>query len=206
VVQENAIDSSTASIAKRNRGRWKLFAVLMVCAAPLTLSYLTYYVIKPTGRTNYGTLIDPRTRPIPAMASTTLDGRPQKLEQYAGKWIMLKVGGGECAEACQKQLFAMRQWRLMQGKNMDRVERVWLVTDNAPLDTMTIRQYDGMHLLRAPSGVVTQWLPAEAGTQPSDHIYLIDPLGNLMMRFPVNPDRRKVYKDIAKLLKASAIG
>ena len=206
MVQENAIDSSTASIAKRNRGRWKLFAVLMVCAAPLILSYLTYYVIKPTGRTNYGTLIDPRTRPIPAMASTTLDGRPQKLEQYAGKWIMLKVGGGECAEACQKQLFAMRQWRLMQGKNMDRVERVWLVTDNAPLDTMTIRQYDGMHLLRAPSGVVTQWLPAEAGTQPSDHIYLIDPLGNLMMRFPADPDPRKVYKDIAKLLKASAIG
>jgi hypothetical protein len=206
VVQEKAIDSSAASTAKRNRGRWKLFAVLMVCAAPLILSYLTYYVIKPTGRTNYGTLIDPRTRPIPAMASTTLDGRPQKLEQYAGKWIMLKVGGGECGESCQKQLFAMRQWRLMQGKNMDRVERVWLVTDNAPLDTMTIRQYDGMHLLRAPRETVMQWLPAESSTQPSDHIYLIDPLGNLMMRFPADPDPRKVYKDIAKLLKASAIG
>lgn len=214
VMQENlkqkqvmqASDSAKASEQKRNRGRWKLFAVLLVCAAPIILSYLTYYVIKPTGRTNYGTLIDPRERPIPAMASSTLDGRPETLEQYKGKWIMLKVGGGECGEACQKQLFAMRQWRLMQGKNMNRVERVWLVTDTQPLDTMTIRQYDGMHLLRAPKDVVSQWLPAEKGTQPADHIYLIDPLGNLMMRFPADPDPRKVYKDIAKLLKASAVG
>jgi hypothetical protein len=201
-----ASDPAKASEQKRNRGRWKLFAVLLVCAAPMILSYLTYYVIKPTGRTNYGTLIDPRERPIPAMASTTLDGRPETLDQYKGKWIMLKVGGGECGEACQKQLFAMRQWRLMQGKNMNRVERVWLVTDSQPLDTMTIRQYDGMHLLRAPKEVVSSWLPAEKGTQPADHIYLIDPLGNLMMRFPADPDPRKVYKDIAKLLKASAVG
>ncbi|UVW29502.1 cytochrome C oxidase subunit I [Massilia sp. H6] len=206
MVQEQVTDPSTADQRKRRLGRWKLFAVLMVCAAPLILSYLTYYVIKPTGRTNYGTLIDPRQHPIPPMASTTLDGRPAKLEQYAGKWIMLKVGGGECAQACQEQLFAMRQWRTMQGKNRDRVERVWLVLDDKPLDTMTIRQYDGMHLLRAPQGAVTAWLPTDSGTAASEHIYLIDPLGNLMMRFPLNPDPRKVYKDIAKLLKASAIG
>jgi hypothetical protein len=206
VKQQQAMPPATDPGKVRRSGRWKLFAVLLVCAAPMILSYLTYYVIKPEGRTNSGTLIDPRTRPIPAMASTTLDGRPEKLEQYAGKWIMLKVGGGECLEACQKQLFAMRQWRLMQGKNMDRIERVWLVTDEQPLDTMTIRQYDGMHLLRAPNDVVSKWLPAEQGTTPASHIYLIDPLGNLMMRFPADPDVRKVYKDIAKLLKASAIG
>ena len=210
VMQENVKQQQamqgTDPVKARRSGRWKLLAVLLVCAAPLILSYLTYYVIKPTGRTNYGTLIDPRTRPIPAMASTTLDGRPETLKQYAGKWIMLKVGGGECGEACQKQLFAMRQWRLMQGKNMERVERVWLVTDQQPLDTMTIRNYDGMHLLRAPKDTVYQWLPAEQGSTPADHIYLIDPLGNLMMRFPADPDPRKVYKDIAKLLKASAIG
>ncbi len=205
-MEEQVTDPSRAGGPNRNLGRWKLFAVLMVCAAPLILSYLTYYVIKPTGRTNYGTLIDPRQYPIPAMDTTTLDGRPEKLEQYSGKWIMLKVGGGECLEACQKQLFAMRQWRTMQGKNRDRVERVWLITDDKPLDTMTIRQYDGMHLLRAPDAVVAKWLPTEIGTEAASHIYLIDPLGNLMMRFPLDPDPRKVYKDIAKLLKASAIG
>ena len=190
----------------RNLGRWKLFAVLLVCAAPLIASYLAYYVFKPTARDNYGTLIDPRAYPVPALASTTLDGRPEGLDNYKGKWIMLKVGGGDCAEACKKQLFTMRQLRLMQGKNMDRVERVWLITDAEPLDTMLIRAYDGMHMLRADAATVNKWLPADRGTHASDHIYVIDPLGNLMMRFPADPEPKKVHKDISKLLKASAIG
>jgi hypothetical protein len=188
------------------RGRWKLFLVMLVCAAPMIGSYLAYYVIKPQSRDNYGTLIDPRAYPIPALASTTLDGRPEALDNYKGKWIMLKVGGGACLDACREQLFEMRQLRLMQGKEMARVERVWLITDSEPLDTMLIRQFDGTHLLRANAEAVARWLPVEAGSSASGHIWLIDPLGNLMMRFPNKPDHRKAYRDIAKLLKASAIG
>jgi hypothetical protein len=189
-----------------DRGRWKLFAVIAVCASPLIASYLAYYVIRPTSRSNYGALIDPRAYPIPPLASATLDGRPEGLDQYKGKWIMLKVGGGACADACRKQLFTMRQERLMQGKEMDRVERVWLITDREPIDTMLIRQYDGMHMLHADPARVAKWLPVDAGSTAAEHIYLIDPLGNLMMRFPADPEPRKMYKDIAKLLKASAIG
>jgi cytochrome oxidase Cu insertion factor (SCO1/SenC/PrrC family) len=190
----------------RSRGRWKLLAVLAVCAAPMIASYLTYYVIKPTSRTNYGALIDPRSYPIPQLASTTLDGRPEGLEKYRGKWIVLKVGGGACLEACQKQLFTMRQERLMQGKERERLERVWLVTDRAPIETMLIREYDGTHMLRADAAAVAKWLPVEQGKTAADYFYLIDPLGNLMMRFPGDPEPRKMYKDIGKLLKASAIG
>jgi hypothetical protein len=198
-----------------NRGRWKLLLVLAVCAAPLIASYFTYYVIKPKGGvTNYGALIDPRDYPIPAMASTTLDGKPARLEDYKGKWIMLKVGPSDCQQACQDQLFAMRQLRTMQGKEMERIERVWLITDDQPLETMLLRVNDGTRMLRAPAGVVEKWLPLEPGVadQASEHVYLIDPLGNLMMRFPkgaVSSDVEKVkrvQKDIAKLLKASAIG
>jgi len=189
-----------------SRGRWKMLAVLAVCAAPVLASYFTYYVIKPTTHNNYGTLVDPRSYPVPPLASTTLDGRPEGLDKYKGKWIMLKVGGGECAQACQKQLFTMRQERLMQGKEMDRVERVWLVTDRQPLETILIREYDGMHMLHADPAAVAKWLPVDPGTKAEDHIYLIDPLGNLMMRFPADPDPRKMYKDVNKLLKASSIG
>ncbi|MRX09814.1 redoxin domain-containing protein [Pseudoduganella sp. FT25W] len=198
-----------------NRGRWKLLLVLAVCAAPLIASYFTYYVIKPKGgETNYGALIDPRAYPIPAMASTTLDGKPARLEDYKGKWIMLKVGPSDCQQACQDQLFAMRQLRTMQGKEMERIERVWLITDEQPLETMLLRVNDGTRMLRAPAGVVEKWLPLEAGVadQASEHVYLIDPLGNLMMRFPkgaVSSDVdkvKRVHKDITKLLKASAIG
>lgn len=195
-----------ANNKQKSRGRWKLLAVVAVCAAPMIASYITYYVIKPSGRTNYGALIDPRAHPIPAMASTSLDGKPTPLESYKGKWIMLKVGGSDCQQACQDQLFAMRQLRTMQGKEMERIERVWLITDQEPLETMLLRVNDGTRMLRAPADAVAKWLPVEQGSKLEEHIYLIDPLGNLMMRFPARPDPAKVKKDISKLLKASAIG
>jgi hypothetical protein len=208
------MDSGVEKANNQQRSRWKLFAVLAVCASPLIASYFTYYVIKPKGGvTNYGALIDPRQYPIPAMASTTLDGKPARLEDYKGKWIMLKVGPSDCQQECQDQLFAMRQLRTMQGKEMERIERVWLITDAQPLETMLLRVNDGTRMLRAPAAVLEKWLPLEgAADRASDHVYLIDPLGNLMMRFPkgaVSSDVEKVkrvHKDIAKLLKASAIG
>ena len=192
--------------APKKRSRWMLWLVLLVCAAPLIASYFAYYVVKPERRSNYGTLLDQRAHPIPGMATTTLDGRPMPLQQFKGKWVMLMTGSGACAQACQQQLFTMRQLRLMQGKEMDRIERVWLITDREPLDTIVIREFDGTHMLRADGAAVTQWLPADPGTRTTDHIYLVDPLGHLMMRFPANPEPRKVYKDIYKLLKASAVG
>jgi hypothetical protein len=204
-VEENKVSEQAVKLARRN-GRLKLFVLLFVCAAPIIASYVTYYIIKPSGRTNYGAFIDQRSHPMPKLASTTLDGRPETLENYAGKWIMVKVGGGACDEACAKQLFAMRQLRTMQGKNMDRVERVWLITDKEPVDTMLIRQYDDMHMLRVAPEQLAKWLPVEAGTRLEDHIFLVDPRSNLMMRFPKDPDPRKVHKDLSKLLKASAIG
>ena len=191
---------------QRKRGRWMLWLVLLVCASPMIASYFTYYVIKPEKRNNYGTLIDQRAHPIPAMATTTLDGKPAALEQFKGKWIMLMAAPGACDEACHKQLFAMRQLRTMQGKEMERIERVWLNTDREPLDTMVIREYDGTHMLRADAQAIASWLPADPGTSVSDHIYMIDPLGHLMMRFPKDPEPRKVHKDIYKLLKASSVG
>ena len=205
-MEENKVSDQETVIQARRKGRLKLFVLLFVCAAPIIASYVTYYIIKPSGRTNYGAFIDQQAHPMPKLTSTTLDGRPETLENYAGKWIMVKVGGGRCDEACTKQLFAMRQLRTMQGKNMDRVERVWLITDDQPVDTMLIRQYDDMHMLRVPRAQLSHWLPVEIGTKLDDHIFLIDPRSNLMMRFPKDPDPKRVNKDIAKLLRASAIG
>ena len=191
---------------QRKRGRWMLWLVLLVCASPMIASYFTFYVLKPEKRNNYGTLIDQRAHPIPAMATTTLDGKPAALEQFKGKWIMLMAAPGACDDACRKQLFAMRQLRTMQGKEMERIERVWLITDSEPLDTIVIREFDGTHMLRADAQAIADWLPVDPGTSVSDHIYMIDPLGHLMMRFPKDPEPRKVHKDIYKLLKASSVG
>lgn len=191
---------------KQASGRWKLFAILAICAAPVVASYLAYYVIKPQARTNYGTLLDPRSYPMPALDASTLDGKPGGLEAYRGKWIMLQVNDADCPQACQDKLFQMRQLRLTQGRDQDRIERVWLVTDRQPVTTLLLREYDGTRLLRVKPQALQAWLPGTAGTTPADHIYLIDPLGNLMMRFPKNGDPNKIKKDLTRLLKASSIG
>ena len=201
---------------KIRSGRWKLLLVLLVCASPLIFSYFTYYVIKPEARTNYGALIDPAAYPIPALGTTTLDGRPASLNDYKGKWIMLKVGGSTCDASCLEQMYAIRQLRTMQGKAMDRIERVWLITDKEPLETILIRELDGVEMLRADAQAVQAWLPVAPDAPLTGAIFLVDPLGHLMMRFPAAPKAmpdkeklahyNKVKKDIAKLLKASAIG
>lgn len=190
----------------QSKGRWKLFAIILVCASPLIASYLAYYVIKPQGRTNYGELIDPRNYPMPQMSATALDGKPASLENYKGKWIMLQADSGDCAEPCRTKLFQQRQLRLTQGKEMSRIERIWLVTDDKPVDTVLLKEYDGTRVLRADPATLKQWLPVAEGAALTDHVYMIDPLGNLMMRFPKNPDPNKMKKDISKLLRASSIG
>lgn len=210
------MEQTQTNKTQQQRGRWKLLMVLAVCAAPMIFSYFAYYVVKPSARNNFGALIDPRAHPIPALKATTLDAQPASLDAFKGKWIMLKVGPSACAKDCMDQMFAIQQLRSMQGKEMERIERVWLITDGAPLETMLIRQLDGVHMLRAPGAVVASWLPVEQGGKAVDSIFLIDPLGNLMMRFPPVPagaaeaDKVKHYarikKDIGKLLKASAIG
>ena len=191
---------------RKRKGRWKLLAILLVCASPIIFSYLAYYVFKPEGRTNYGALIDPRAYPLPVLDTRTLDGRPETLEAYKGKWIMLLVAGGDCLSSCEKKLHDIRQLRLSQGKDMERIERVWLITDAQPIDTILIREFDGTHMLRADAERVAAWLPVEQGTTPADHIFMIDPLGNLMMRFPKDADPNRIKKDLNKLLKASSIG
>lgn len=192
--------------ARPGNGRWKLFAILGVCAAPLIFSYITYYWIKPTGRTNYGDILDPRNFPLPKLSGHLLGGEAKELDAYKGKWIMLQVDSGACNELCKKKLYDMRQLRLAQGKEMDRIERVWLITDDTPVETLLLREYDGTRMIRVDAAALQKWLPTEAGTQPNDHIYMLDPLSNLMMRFPKAADPNKIKKDLAKLLRASGIG
>ncbi len=199
-----ATEVKQAKPAKRSH--WMLYLVLAVCAAPLVLSYFTYYVIKPERRNNYGELIDPRQYPIPDLGSVALDGQPASLNDFHGKWILLQADAGACEKRCSDKLYYQRQLRLTQGKERERIERVWLVTDNAPLSTVLMKEYDGTRILRVDAKKLAAWLPLDAGTAVEDHLFVIDPLGNLMMRFPKDPDYNKVKKDITKLLKASSIG
>lgn len=186
-------------------GRIKMILLFLVCAAPVIMSYFTYYVLKPQGRVNYGELLTP-IRPLPSAPLRQLDGRPFNLDSLKGKWVMLTMDGGACPEKCVEKLYKMRQVRATTGKDSDRIELAWLIDDEAQLETQVIRAYDGVHMLRAGGAPVLSTFTPAAGSAQHDHIYLVDPLGNLVLRFPKNAEPAKMKKDLERLLKYSGIG
>lgn len=193
--------------ARRIRsGRWKMLVILLVCAAPVVASYFTYYVIRPEGRRNFGELIDPQ-RPMPDQVGVNLEGQPSNLRALKGQWLLVAVGSGQCADACVQQLYLQRQLRESLGKDKDRLDRVWLVTDEQAVPAHLLPGLKEATVLRVPQAQLAQWLMPADGQQLADHFYLVDPLGNWMMRFPAKLDvstASKAKKDMERLLRASS--
>jgi cytochrome oxidase Cu insertion factor (SCO1/SenC/PrrC family) len=183
-------------------GRKTLLLIVAVCVLPIAASYLTFYVIRPGGTAQHGELLP--TAPLPALSLATAQGQPTSLEQFRGKWVMLHLDRGACDARCRSKLYFMRQVRTAQGKDMGRVERVWLLTDGTWPAEESMKDYPGMHVLRLASTDAAAVFPAQGDA--AAHIYVIDPLGNLMMRYPDNPDPRRMIKDLSRLLKTSRIG
>lgn len=184
-----------------------LYLLLAVCVAPVIASYSAYYLLPPEGRTNYGALIEPQ-RPVPALTLRQLDGSPVPASSLQGRWTMVHVDRGDCDAACERKLWQLRQVRLTTGRDADRVQRLWLIIDDAPLPTVLIREFEGTQLLRANAAELAAFLPLpqRAGAALADHIWLIDPQGNLMLRWPKDADPNRMKKDLARLLKASRVG
>ena len=165
----------------------KLALLFAVCAAPFVLGWVAYEFRIGAGQSgNYGELIAPRPVSGP-------------LAPLRGKWVMVTFDAAACDAACEKKLYVVRQTRRAQGKEAERIERLWLVTDGGKPRPELLAAIEGTHLAVADA--------AFAASFPGwDSIYLVDPLGNLMMRFPAEPDPAKVIKDLQRLLKYSRFG
>jgi hypothetical protein len=191
-------------------GRLKMLAVLAVCASPVIASYLTYYMIRPEGRRNHGELVEPQ-RPLPALTGMSLNGKPTRLPTLRGQWLLVSVGGGACDAACEKHLYLQRQLRESLGKEKDRLDWVWLVADNAPVRESLLPALSQATVLRVDAQQIAQWLAPAQGEQLDDHLYLVDPLGNWMMRFPAadaeqldTAAAKNIKRDLDRVLRASA--
>jgi hypothetical protein len=189
------------------RGRWMLLLIALICAAPVIGSYFAYYVIKPAGgTTSYGALVEPQ-RPIPeSLVVTDESGKPMNLTSLRGRWLLLSVDSSTCDKACVTKLYFMRQVRATQGPERERVVEVWLRTDSSNVADVIQKAYPDTKKLIADPSALAAWLPVNAGTTLTDHIFVVDPNGNLMMRFPKDPNPSKIKSDITKLLKWSSIG
>ena len=184
-------------------GRWKLLLLLLVSVAPVVASYLTYYVIRPEGRRNYGELIDPQ-RPLPAFSGTDTQGSLVPLTQLKDQWLLISVGDSTCNKACMERLFVQRQLREGLGKDKDRLEWVWLHTGELALPEALQTATQAATVLYVDAAQLSTWLQPAPGHQLQDHLYVVDPIGNWMMRFPADAEPAKVKRDLDRLLRASA--
>ncbi len=196
-----------ADETRRTRvGRWKMIAVLLVSAAPVIASYFTYYVIRPEGRRNFGELIDPQ-RPLPGMLGLDLEGRTHPLSELKGQWLLVSVGSGSCNEVCTQQLYFQRQLRESLGKEKDRLDRVWLVNDMQAIPAELQPGLKDAMVLRVPAEELARWLAPASGHDIGEHLYVVDPMGNWMMRFPARLDietAAKAKRDLERLMRASS--
>jgi cytochrome oxidase Cu insertion factor (SCO1/SenC/PrrC family) len=183
-------------------GRAKLIMLAAFFAVPVVASYLAFYYWRPDGTVNYGELLPPRALTDSPLA--LIGGGPFRLSRLRGNWVLLIADSGRCDPDCQTKLYIIRQLRLTQGKNQDRIERVWLIEDDRAPEPALLAQHEGLLPVRAEASALLQQLPAQH--QVADHIYLIDPQGNLMMRYPKDPDARRMVKDLARLLRVSGAG
>ncbi|HSN19197.1 MAG TPA: hypothetical protein VLS49_00880 [Usitatibacter sp.] len=183
--------------------RVKLLLIVAIFVLPILGSYVAYFFLahpKPTA--NHGELLLPPAQASEAAFPRASGGAPFSFRELRGRWILVATDGGDCAAACRDKLATMRQVRLALGRNASRVGRVFVVDDGREPDGKALEPFPGMEVVQAPRGAGLT--PQAAGDRA--HVYLVDPNGNVMMRWRVADDPKGMLRDLERLLRASQIG
>lgn len=200
------VDAAIQDSSRTRAGRLRMLMVFAVCAAPMLLSYFFYYVIRPQNISAFGELIEPQ-RDLPSIMVKQLDGRPINLTTLRGQWLFIATASGKCDPDCEKLLYIQRQLHKGLGKQQDKLERVWLVSDDASVSPNLVEALQGATILRINPKDLEQWLYSSQGHAINAHLYLIDPMGHWMMRFPPNietaENSSKIKRDLERLLRAA---
>ncbi len=193
-----------------NRGQWQFLGLASLFFGPLALAFWLYYAggWRPQGMTNNGELITP-ARPLPTATLRLASGEPAPAGTLHDQWTLVYVGDGACPADCQMALYSMRQTRLSLANDATRVKRVFLAAGNCCNRDFFTREHPGLEVIDA-SGPEAQPLlavfPASATGSANYTLYIVDPLGNLMMQQDGQKPTRGMLDDLKKLLKLSHIG
>lgn len=209
--------NAASAPATLNKSRMTIILVFLTCALPIVAAFYLYFFNKPDGTNNYGTILDPQVD-VSTEVFKNINGDDFTMKQVADKWVLIQAISSDCDQVCQNTMYFQRQARASKGKEQGRIERVVFVTDDGPLETLLLRQFPDVHFVRATESQLKNWLPLEQGIVGSkgsadigtvrDHVFMADPLGHVMMRFPPNNTLQfdKFRKDVSRLLWASNIG
>jgi hypothetical protein len=186
----------------QSKGRRTLLLLALVAASPIVASYITYYWFAPDQRVNYGELLT--LGPAPTISGARFDGTPFALADLHGQWVMLIVTGADCTAACDRALYATRQARTMQGREQDRVVRAWLRPVGSAAPSAALRESQPGLVIGSAAQAELSRLPLDPNGAPT--ILLLDPRGNLVLRYRADPDIKRLAADLGRLLRASQIG
>jgi hypothetical protein len=190
------------SDAPRKSGRFQLLLIAAVFIGPLIVAAWLYSggsALQPTGRSNHGALLEPIVN-----LADELPGSPIA-EQYGNTWVLLYVNGNACGTPCRDALYTYRQARLMLGKEMDRITRVFLHGETPPDTVFLAEEHPGLITIE-DSGLESLLDNKKPADVPAGGYFLIDPLGNLVMYFRPDLDPAEMVDDIKHLLRLSRIG
>lgn len=202
----------TTAVKSKNRGRFFLILLILVFIGPIIASYGLYYFRSFVPETlSNGRLILPPLD-LNKLPLSNANGKSFSLKEFGGDWVMLYVEPTKCNKACLDTLYKMRQIRIRLGKNMDRVKRAILTyrdfNDNA-LNEYLKAPYQGTLHLQTPKTDLAKFLvklPSHEQAEKKGYLYLVDPLGNVMMSYNPSQKPKEIYSDMKRLLKASRIG
>jgi hypothetical protein len=189
------------------RPPYRAALLALVFFAPLFFAFVLYYGLtwRPAAHVNHGTLIDP-ARPLPALTLTRVDG--QATSALTERWTILYFDDGVCEATCRSALGSTRAVRLALGRDATRVQRVFFYRGRCCSVSLASEQPD-LFLASAEGAAgpeVLATLPAEGNAGPAPQIALVDPHGNLLMRYPPDASRLGMLEDLKRLLRLSHIG
>lgn len=197
----------------RTQNRRTIMLLLLAFLLPVISAYLVYKNMDHGIRTrNNGELIIP-PRPLDGLKLSAPDHSAFSIEQLKGKWHLIYLGRGPCDQPCRDSLSKMHQARLAQGKAMSRVSLLYIAADEpqpADVDKLN-RDYARLSIVSGDKPAIDAatklfQTPASPAVMEGHQIYMVDPLGNLMMQYSRDVRLIGVIRDLEHLLKISQIG
>ena len=198
------------NLANKKSNRRTLVVVLLIFALPSIFAMSLYFSgWRPVSTANHGELIQP-ARLIEDRDLQTIDGKSVRFSAIRGKWSMVYFDTADCSEECMKKIYFMRQIHIAQGKNQEKLQRVMILTEAKTTNNLKLKlaDYPEMQVWKGDKEVISQLardFGMSAKTDVMQHnIYLLDPRGNLMMRYATGIDPAGIRKDLDRLLKYSS--
>ncbi len=200
---------------KMNKGRKQLLLLIAFFVAPIILAIIIYNTIPEGGpgkTKNHGDLVTP-ARPLTDVKLQSISAKDFQFSDMKKSWIMVYIGEADCDKACAENLYKMRQSRLAQRGEHLRIKRLYISTTGKAKDSLlkVLKEHPGLEVVSgsksAINDVLNQFkLDNKPPAKDAKRLYLVDPLGNLMMSYENGYDARGLIEDVTLLLKISRIG